>query len=119
MIIINKLQILENLKKHEKHSILQALDIFDVNKNGEISFNEIKHKYNAAGHPDVLGGKKQKAKYLKSLWPIQDTYNYLYLCGTETGYNAWNMGINTTYNNDKKAIKMKKNKRNRFNEIYK
>ena len=38
--------------------VKQAFDILDVNKNGEISFEEIKNKYNPSGHPDVLSGKK-------------------------------------------------------------
>ena len=32
--------------------VQQAFDILDANKNGEISFEEIKNKYNANRHPD-------------------------------------------------------------------
>ena len=110
--------------------VQQAFDILDVNKNGEISFEEIKNKYNANRHPDVLSGKKTEDEVLKDFMDtFQETYNYL--CGTETDNiitieefleyyenvsmiidddayfelllnNEWKMGLNTTYNNDKK-----------------
>ena len=111
--------------------VQQAFDILDINKNGEISFEEIKNKYNANRHPDVLSGKKTEDEVLKEFMDtFQETYNYL--CGTETDNvitieefleyyenvsmiidddayfelllnNAWKMGLNTTYNNDKKS----------------
>ena len=111
--------------------VQQAFDILDVNKNGEISFDEIKSKYNASNHPEVLSGKKTEDEKLKEFMDtFQETYNYL--CGTESDNvitleefleyyenvsmtiddddyfelllnNAWNMGLNTTYNNDKKG----------------
>jgi Ca2+-binding EF-hand superfamily protein len=111
--------------------VQQAFDILDVNKNGEITFEEIKNKYNPAGHPDVLSGKKTEEEVLKGFMnTFQETYNYL--CGTESDNvitieefqeyyenvsmtidddayfellmnNAWKMGLNTTYNNDKKS----------------
>ena len=111
--------------------VQQAFDILDVNKNGEISFEEIKNKYNASRHPDVLSGKKTEDEVLKDFMDtFQETYNYL--CGTETDNiitieefleyyenvsmiidddayfelllnNEWKMGLNTTYNNDKKS----------------
>ena len=111
--------------------VQQAFDTLDVNKNGEISFEEIKNKYNANRHPDVLSGKKTEDEVLKDFMDtFQETYNYL--CGTETDNvitieefleyyenvsmtidddayfelllnNEWKMGLNTTYNNDKKS----------------
>ena len=111
--------------------VQQAFDILDVSKNGEISFEEIKNKYNANRHPDVLSGKKTEDEVLKEFMDtFQETYNYL--CGTETDNiitieefleyyenvsmiiddddyfelllnNEWKMGLNTTYNNDKKS----------------
>ena len=117
--------------------VQQAFDILDVNKNGQISFEEIKNKYNVkynvSGHPDVLSGKKTEEEVLKDFMnTFQETYNYL--CGTESDNiitieefqeyyenvsmtidddayfellmnNAWKMGLNTTYNNDKKSWK--------------
>ena len=113
--------------------VQKAFDILDVNKNGEISFEEIKNKYNVSCHPDVLSGKKTEEEVLKEFMDtFQETYNYL--CGTETDNvitieefleyyenvsmiidddayfelllnNAWNMGLNTTFNNDKKSWK--------------
>ena len=113
--------------------VQQAFDILDINKNGEISFEEIKNKYNANRHPDVLSGKKTEDQILKEFMDtFQETYNYL--CGTESDNvitieefleyyenvsmvidddayfetllnNTWKMGINTTYNNDKKSYK--------------
>ena len=38
--------------------VQQAFDILDANKSGEISFEEIKNKYNVSGHPDVLSINK-------------------------------------------------------------
>ena len=117
--------------------VQQAFDILDVNKNGEISFEEIKNKYNVSGHPDVLSGKKTEEEVLKDFMnTFQETYNYL--CGTESDNvitieefqeyyenvsmtiqddayfellmnNAWKMGLNTTYNNDKKSWKNDEN----------
>ena len=111
--------------------VQQAFDILDVNKSGEISFEEIKNKYNVSDHPDVLSGKKTEEEVLKDFMnTFQETYNYL--CGTESDNvitieefqeyyenismtidddsyfellmnNAWKMGLNTTYNNDKKS----------------
>ena len=117
--------------------VQQAFDILDVNKNGEISFEEMKNKYNVSGHPDVLSGKKTEEEVLKDFMnTFQETYNYL--CGTESDNvitieefqeyyenvsmtidddayfellmnNAWKMGLNTTYNNDKKSWKNDEN----------
>lgn len=111
--------------------VQQAFDILDANKSGELSFEEIKNKYNPSRHPDVLSGKKTEEEVLKEFMDtFQETYNYL--CGTESDNiitieefmeyyenvsmtidddayfellmnNAWNMGLNTTYNNDKKG----------------
>ena len=116
----------------------------DINKNGEISFEEIKIKYNPSGHPDVLSGKKNEQDVLKEFMnTFQETYNYL--CGTESDNvitieefqeyyenvsmtinddayfqllmnNVWKMGLNTNYNDDKKSLN--KNDENNLNEKY-
>ena len=117
--------------------VQKAFEILDINKNGEISFEEIKNKYNASGHPDVLSGKKTEDQVLKEFMDtFQETYNYL--CGTESDNvitieefleyyenvsmvidddvyfetllnNAWKIGTNTTYNNEKKSFKSEEN----------
>ena len=109
--------------------VQQAFDTLDLNKNGEISFEEIKKKYNAKAHPDVISGKKTEDEKLKEFMDtFQETYNYL--CGTETDNiitieefleyyenvsmiidddayfetllnNAWKLGLNSNYNNEK------------------
>jgi Ca2+-binding EF-hand superfamily protein len=119
------------MNEFRQNLVKQAFDILDVNKNGEISFEEIKNKYNPSGHPDVLSGKRTEEEVLKEFMnTFQETYNYL--CGTESDNiitieefqeyyenvsmtidddayfellmnNAWKMGLNTTYNNDKKS----------------
>ena len=38
--------------------VSKAFDILDKNKNGTISFHEIKEKYDTSRHPDVQSGKK-------------------------------------------------------------
>ena len=126
--------------------VQQAFDILDVNKNGEISFEEIKNKYNASRHPDVLSGKKTEDEVLKDFMDtFQETYNYL--CGTETDNiitieefleyyenvsmiidddayfelllnNEWKMGLNTTYNNDKKSWNQNDEKTQNLSERY-
>ena len=119
------------MNEYRQKLVKQAFDILDINKNGEISFEEIKNKYNAKNHPEVISGKKTEDEKLKEfLDTFQDTYNYL--CGTETDNiitieefneyyenvsmvidddayfelllnNTWNMGLNTTYNNEKQG----------------
>ena len=119
------------MNEFRQNLVKQAFDILDVNKNGQISFEEIKNKYNPSGHPDVLSGKRTEEEVLKEFMnTFQETYNYL--CGTESDNvitieefqeyyenvsmtidddayfellmnNAWKMGLNTTYNNDKKS----------------
>ena len=124
--------------------VQQAFDILDVNKSGEISFDDIKNKYNASNHPDVLSGKKTEDEVLKEfLDTFQETYNYL--CGTESDNvitieefleyyenvsmtidddeyfeyllnNTWNMGLKTAYNNDKKGLNKKEDKKPEYDE---
>ena len=126
--------------------VQQAFDILDVNKSGEITFDEIKSKYHADKHPEVLSGKKTEDEKLKEFMDtFQETYNYL--CGTESDNvitieefleyyenvsmsidddayfelllnNAWKMGLNTTYNNDKKGWNKKEDNEQNLGERY-
>ena len=127
--------------------VQKAFEILDINKNGEVSFDEIKNKYNARNHPDVLSGKKTEDEILKEFMDtFQETYNYL--CGTETDNiitieefleyyenvsmiidddnyfelllnNTWKMGLNTTYNNDKKSWNQNDDNAENLKENYK
>ena len=117
--------------------VQQAFDSLDINKSGEISFEDLKNKYNTKNHPDVLAGKINEEEALKEfLDTFQETYNYL--CGTESNNiitieefleyyenvsmtieeddyfeyllnNTWNLGLITKYKNEIQQKKIEEN----------
>lgn len=46
------------LNDRRKQLVLMAFDILDADKSGVVELNDIKEKYNASKHPDVISGKQ-------------------------------------------------------------
>ena len=52
--------IIGQMNDRRKNLVLKVFENFNKNEQGEVSMSEIKQKYNAGRHPDVLNGRKSK-----------------------------------------------------------
>ena len=133
-----------DMDENRQKLVQQAFDILDSNKSGEISFEDLKNKYNTKNHPDVLSGKINEEEALKEfLDTFQETYNYL--CGTESNNvitieefleyyenvsmtieeddyfeyllnNTWNLGLKTKYQIEIQQKNIEENKEEKIKE---
>jgi len=64
-----------HLNEPRTEAIKKAFEFIDVKKNGLISIVELKAKYNAKNHPDVISGKKSEDDILLEFLETFDTYH--------------------------------------------
>ena len=65
-----------------KKIVEEIFNKLDINHSNAIEKEELKSKFNAKNHPDVLNGKKTEDEILlEFIETFENTYNYL--CGTE------------------------------------
>lgn len=59
-----------------KKLCMRAFDVLDVEKNGIIDINDIRHSYNAKQHPDVVAGKKTEDDVLFDFLETFDVHHH-------------------------------------------
>ena len=70
------------MNDNRKKIVEEIFNKLDINHSNAIEKEEIKSKFNAKNHPDVLNGKKTEDEILlEFIETFESTYNYL--CGTE------------------------------------
>ena len=70
------------MNDNRKKIVEEIFNKLDINNSGAIELEDIKNKFNANLHPDVLNGKKTEDEVLlEFIQTFESTYNYL--CGSE------------------------------------
>jgi Ca2+-binding EF-hand superfamily protein/6,7-dimethyl-8-ribityllumazine synthase len=62
-----------NLNERRKNLVLMAFDILDTDKSGVIELDDIRAKYDASKHPDVIAGKRSTDEILSEFLDTFDT----------------------------------------------